>query len=106
MRRESGEMVIIDWDFPRQGAAWIEAVFLAPRLVMEGHEPGAARGLVAPLLEDAKEEAVVSLAVALAGHWEYCGRQRPMPGVPGLRALQKATAGAAWAWVTELVRLG
>ena len=105
MRRDDGQLTIIDWDFPRQGAAWIEGVFLVPRLVMEGHTPGAARALAAPLLEDAEEEAVVSLAVALAGHWEFCGRQRPMPGVPGLRALQQATAVAAWAWVAQLLAL-
>lgn len=101
MRDARGELVVIDWSCAHQGASWIEAAFLAPRLVLEGHAPAAVETLVAPLLDAVDEEPVTSLAVALAGHWEFCGRQRPMPGVPLLRELQSRTAVAAWAWAAH-----
>ncbi|MFI0218260.1 phosphotransferase [Streptomyces lydicus] len=104
LKRPSGP-VLIDWSCSRQGAPWLEGVFLVPHLVLAGHAPERAEAVVAPLLRDVPKEAVTSLVVALAGHWEACSRADPMPGLPHLRALQKRTAQAAWEWAKSRLDL-
>jgi len=92
-----GAVFVVDWAFGYRGAAWFDASWLVPYLIMDGHEPASAEGALAgiPAWESADSDAVTALAVSVAGHWELARRR---PSRPALRAYQDREAVAALAW--------
>lgn len=93
----SGAVFVVDWAFGYRGAAWFDAAWLVPYLIMDGHTPASAEAALAgvPAWESADVDAVTALAVSVAGHWELARRR---PSRPALRAYQDREAVAALAW--------
>lgn len=91
-------VTFVDWAHATTGPACIDAVSLAPQLVLAGHTLKD----VTRLLDEHPATATDPLAstaflAALTGHWHRNARQPAPPGAPGLRAYQHraTTAGMA-----------
>lgn len=94
----SGMVYVVDWAFGYRGAAWFDVAWLVPYLIMDGHSAASAEAALAeiPAWRSADPDAVTSLAVSVAGHWELARRR---PSRPRLRAYQRREAAAALDWV-------
>ncbi len=93
-------VLVVDWPHARVGAAWLDAVFFAPSVAMQGGP--APQSLVErhPACRAADPDAVTAVVAAVAGFFTWEARQPPPPGVaPGLRAFQKAQGAVARRWV-------
>jgi Ser/Thr protein kinase RdoA (MazF antagonist) len=98
----SGRVVFVDWPHARIGAPWADVVWMLPSVVMEGGgEPDDVferSGVVA----DAAE--VDALVAAMAGFFVWQATQPDPPGLPTLRAFQRAQGAVTLAWLRS--RLG
>ncbi len=91
----------VDWPHARVGAAWVDSVFFAPSVRMQGGPPPeqiikrhSTYGRVDPA-------AITAAVVAVAGFFTYGALQPPPPGLPTLRAFQAAQGAAAREWVAQ-----
>ncbi|MFI1887223.1 phosphotransferase family protein [Streptomyces jumonjinensis] len=99
LRREDGSVVIIDWSYRNQGAAWIDPAALVSHLIMDGHSPAEAEAAVSHLPQPDDPDVLTAFAAGIAGYWEKSSRRPNPPGVPFLRAHQTRAAEAARAWL-------
>ena len=95
-RIDDGRAYVIDWAFAVRGAAWVDAVMLAPRLIEAGHTPERTEALLArvPAWRSAPADAVTGLAVLWTLFRLYKARFGPAEG-RDFRA-RAAAAGRAW----------
>ncbi|MDP9850252.1 phosphotransferase family protein [Streptosporangium lutulentum] len=100
VREAGGEVVVVDWSYAHQGAAWIDVAALVPHLIMAGHAPAEAEAQLADAVAwgAAPAQVLTSWAVGCAGYWEHACRQPAPPGVPNLRGFQARAAAAALDW--------
>lgn len=94
-------VVIVDWPHARVGAPWIDAVFFAPSVAMEGGlEPEA---LIARLdaTRTANPEHLTLGIIGVAGFFTHHGALPPVPGLPGLREFQEAQGAVARRWIAQ-----
>ncbi|MFE7803811.1 phosphotransferase family protein [Streptomyces sp. NPDC057430] len=99
LRREDGTVVIIDWSYQNQGAAWIDPAVLVPYLILDGHTASEAEAAVAHLPQPENPRTLTAFAAGLGGYWEKSSRRPAPPGIPFLRAHQVRAAEAARAWL-------
>ncbi|MFJ2416112.1 phosphotransferase family protein [Streptomyces brevispora] len=95
-------VTFVDWAHATTGPACIDAVSLAPQLVLAGHAPRD----IARLLDEHPASATDPLAstaflAALTGHWHRNARLPAPPGAPGLRAYQHRAAAAGLALLSS-----
>ncbi|MEV4747588.1 phosphotransferase [Streptosporangium sp. NPDC049248] len=95
-RIDDGRSYVIDWAFAVRGAAWVDAVMLAPRLIEAGHTPERTEALLArvPAWRSAPADAVTGLAALWTLFRLYKARFGPEEG-RDFRA-RAAEAGRAW----------
>ncbi|MGS2645453.1 phosphotransferase family protein [Streptosporangium sp. G12] len=95
-RIDDGRPYVIDWAFAARGAAWIDAVMLAPRFIEAGHTPEQTEALFAqvPAWRSAPANAVTALAALWTLFRLYKARFGPVEG-RDFRA-RAAEAGRAW----------
>ncbi|MFD6531259.1 aminoglycoside phosphotransferase [Streptomyces sp. NPDC060184] len=98
-------VMFVDWAHATTGPACVDAVSLAPQLVLAGHEPAA----VARLLDEhpaatADPEATTAFLAALCGHWRLNARRPAPQGAPGLRPYQNRAAAAGLAVLLHRLR--
>ena len=97
-----GRVLVVDWPHARVGAAWVDAVFFAPSVAMQG----------GPRPEDlferhpysgrrADAEALTAVVAAVAGFFTREGLQPAPPGLPTLRAFQAAQGAVARDWLAR-----
>ncbi|WSQ14967.1 aminoglycoside phosphotransferase family protein [Streptomyces sp. NBC_01231] len=91
-------VTFVDWAHATTGPACIDAVSLAPQLILAGHTPAD----VARLLRDhpataSSPDTTTAFLAALTGHWHRNARKPAPPGAPGLRAYQRRAAAAGLA---------
>lgn len=94
-------VVVVDWPHARVGAAWVDTVFFAPSLAMQGGpEP---EDLIArvDVARDADPDAMTAVIANTAGFFTYHGSLPPEDGLPGLRAFQEAQAAVARRWLAH-----
>lgn len=97
-------VVFVDWPWACLAKPWFDLVGMLPGVAMNG----------GPLPEDilathkvahgADRDSVTVVVSCLAGTWTYLGRQPDPPGLPTLRAFQRAQAVVAVGWLKT--RLG
>ncbi len=89
----------VDWPAAGIGAAWLDLVFLLPSMAMQG--AGEPEELLAghPLARAAGKDAVTAVIVALAGYFVSRSLQPPPPGMPTVRAFQRAQGLACLRWL-------
>jgi hypothetical protein len=94
-------VVIVDWPHARIGPAWLDGVFFAPSVAMEG---GPQPEDLIPRLDamrTADPDHLTIGIVAIAGFFTYEGAQAPVEGLPGLREFQEAQGAVARRWVAR-----
>ncbi|WP_214106320.1 phosphotransferase [Acrocarpospora catenulata] len=96
LRMTDRGVYVIDWSFASRGAAWVDGVMLAPRLIEAGHTPEQAEGILSllPGWQDAPARAVT----ALAALWTLFRIYKAEFGPAEAREhrARAATAGRAW----------
>ncbi|SRR6266511_1837872 len=96
-------VVFVDWPHASVGAAWIDLTFMLPSVAMQrGPEPWELFDRHA-LGRDAPPERVDAVVAALAGFFVWHGSLPPPPGIPGVRAFQRAQGQEAVAWLRRRV---
>lgn len=105
VRDQERGVTFVDWAHATTGPACIDAVSLAPQLVLAGHTPND----ITRLLDEHPATATNPLAstaflTALAGHWHRNARLPAPPGAPGLRTYQHRAATAGMALLTLRMR--
>ncbi len=94
-------VVVVDWPHARIGAAWVDPVFMAPSVAMQGGPDPAILFARHSSSVEAHPEAVTAVIALMAGFFTYSALQPPPPGLPTLRAFQEAQARIAWRWLAE-----
>jgi aminoglycoside phosphotransferase (APT) family kinase protein len=93
-------VVFVDWTATCTGAPWFEVVAMLPSIELEGGgEPEAVLERVG--LEIAPD-ALLPLVVAIAGYFAERGRLPDPPGLPTVRAFQRAQGAVTNAWLRRL----
>lgn len=95
---------VLDWPLACVGAAWVDVLFFAPSVTMQGGplpEQVLARY---PALREADPERVNAALASVAGFFTHRSLQPPPPGLPTLRPFQAAQGLVARAWLAR--RLG
>lgn len=95
---ESGSVVFLDWPSACRGVAWFDPLVLAPSVAMQGGpEP---EWLIEQhrSFRRADPEVVTTLVVAVAGYFISRSLMPDPPGLPTLRAFQRAQGIPALSW--------
>lgn len=89
----------VDWPWASIGAPWVDLVLMAPTVWMHGGAEAARSVCEHPLVAKAAPDDVTAVAAAFVGYCLERGHQPPPPGLPTLRAYQKAVGAAGLEWV-------
>ncbi|MFE9847717.1 phosphotransferase [Streptomyces sp. NPDC005576] len=94
----TGRTRILDWSWGARGAAWVDAAFFVPQLIIAGHSPAGAEAALAarvPAWRAVAPEAANAFAVALTGYWSWHHGHGP-GGALGAYRGRAAQAGRRW----------
>ena len=91
----------VDWPHAHVGQAFVDLVWFAPSVAMQGGPPP--RDLVARYgpARDADSTALDAVIAGVAAYFTAASLQPPSPGLPTLRAFQAAQAEVARSWLAE-----
>lgn len=91
----------VDWPQAHTGAPWLDVVFFAPSVTMQGGPPPEAVAALHPAFRSADPDAVTAVIAAVAGLFTHRSLQPSPPGLPTLRAFQAAQAVIAREWLAR-----
>jgi aminoglycoside phosphotransferase (APT) family kinase protein len=94
-------VLLVDWAHARVGAAWVDPVFFAPSVTMQGGPPPEEILRRHPAGRAADRAAVTSVVASMAGFFTCEARRPSPPGLPTLRAFQEAQGAVARRWLAE-----
>jgi aminoglycoside phosphotransferase (APT) family kinase protein len=94
-------VLVVDWPHARVGAAWVDLIFFAPSVAMQGGPPPEDLLERHPASRAAKAEAITAVVAAVAGFFTQEALQPAPPGLPTLRAFQAAQGVVARNWVAQ-----
>ena len=98
---DDGRVTFVDWTSTCTGAGWFEVLAMLPSVQLEGGgEPESA--LARAGLADLDVAAMLPLVAALAGYFVERGRLPDPPGLPTVRAFQRAQGEVTIAWLRRL----
>jgi len=92
----------VDWPHAGVGAPWLDLACMLPSVAMQGG--GEAHDLFAqsPLSEGVPLDDVRAVVAGLTGYFTWHSLQPDPPGLPNLRAFQRAQAYTAIVWLQQL----
>jgi hypothetical protein len=90
--RTDGSIVIVDWPWGAVGPAWFDTVLLAMDVARYG-------GDMTPVLAGVDPRLSYDVIAGLTGYWQYQGRLPDPPGLPTVRAYQRAPGETFLTWV-------
>ena len=92
----------VDWPWAFRGAAWIDSLTLVKNAAFHGHDPEA---LVAehPVLASVEPALISAFVAGMAGFFSSIARRPAPPGLPTLRAFQRAQHTTTLAWLRRRV---
>ena len=93
-----GRVWFVDWPWAFRGAAWIDTAVLLVNVALHGHDPEPYLD-GNPLFVDADPLHVTGLLAGLAGMFAEASRRPDPPGLPTVRAFQRAQEDVTLAWV-------
>jgi len=103
--RSDGSIVVVDWPHACVGVPWVDLVCMLPSIEVDGGpSPGAIESRLNPFGLELPEE-VDRVVVALAGFFTFKGLQPDPPGLPTLRAFQRAQGDVARTWAASRLAL-
>jgi len=94
----------VDWPYAARGAAFCDVVGMLPAVRVEGGPTPEETLALRPLPVSTDDDAVTAYLVALTGYFVHSSLQAPVPGIPHLRAFQRAQGEVCVAWLRR--RLG
>jgi len=94
-----GRAVAIDWPFAARGAAFCDLVAWLPSLRLEGGPEPEAMLRSTRIGAAADEAAVTAYIVAVSGYFVRNSLEPPPPGIPHLRAFQRAQGEVCLDWL-------
>ncbi|MFD6177360.1 MULTISPECIES: aminoglycoside phosphotransferase family protein [unclassified Isoptericola] len=89
----------VDWPNAARGAAFCDLVGMLPAIRLEGGPTPEEALALRPLPAGTAEGAVTAYLVALTGYFVHSSLQPPVPGIPHLRAFQRAQGEVCVAWL-------
>lgn len=92
-------VVVVDWPWACLAAPWFDLVATLPSVRAQGGPPPDRLFAAHPLARGADAAAVTSVLAAVAGFFVWQSTKPPPPGLPTLRAFQKAQGDAALDWL-------
>lgn len=95
----TGEVVLVDWPWACIGAAFFDLVLLLPSVGLAGGPDPASVIEEHRLFADVDADALVSVFAALAGFFVRQSLDPAPPGLPTIRAFQRAQAEVALGWL-------
>ena len=95
------QVLVVDWPHARVGAPWVDMVFFAPSVAMQGGPPPEELLARHPHARRADTEALTAVVAAMAGFFTREGLQPAPPGLPTLRAFQAAQGDVARRWLAR-----
>lgn len=97
----AGRVTVVDWPWACRGPAWLDTAMLLLDVRLNGGHDIEALLHRLPVLADADPAAVTGLYAGLAGFFTDRARRPPPPGIPTVRAFQRAQSEAALGWLAE-----
>jgi aminoglycoside phosphotransferase (APT) family kinase protein len=99
----SNGVMVVDWPHACRGAAFVDLVFFAPSVAMQGGPEPAALLARSRAGRAASREALVAVVCALAGYFTERSLRPPPPGLPTVRRFQAAQAEVTRRWLATLL---
>jgi hypothetical protein len=93
-------VVFVDWTSTCTGAPWFEVVAMLPSVELEGG--GQPDAVLRRIGLDLPRDRLVPLVVAIAGYFANMSRLPDPPGLPTVRAFQRAQGEVTNAWLRRL----
>jgi hypothetical protein len=97
-------VLVVDWPHARTGTPWLDAVFFAPSVAMQGGPPPEALIARVPAAAAAPPGDVSAAVAAVAGFFTRLALLPPPPGLPTVRAFQDAQGAVAREWLAGRTR--
>ena len=94
-------VLVVDWPHARVGAPWLDMVFFAPSVAMQGGPQPEELLARHPHARRADTEALTAVVAAMAGFFTREGLQPAPPGLPTLRSFQAAQGDVARSWLAR-----
>lgn len=94
----------VDWAHARIGAPWVDLLFFAPSVEMQGGPSPEDLLAGQPLLRGVDPDMINAVVAAIAGFFTWQGTQPSPPGLPTVRAFQAVQGVVARRWLAR--RLG
>ena len=91
--------VVVDWPYASRGAAFCDLVGWLPSLKLEGGPDPEEMVASTRVGREADPDALTTLVVALAGFFVSASLQPPPPGIPHVRAFQRAQGEVCLDWL-------
>jgi serine/threonine protein kinase len=95
--RTDGTVAVVDWPWACTGAAWFDQLLLCVNVdLYGGYDP---ERLVLRYLETVNGDDITAVLAGLCGYFTDVARQPPDPGLPTVRAFQRAHARSTLSWL-------
>ncbi|GAA4029063.1 hypothetical protein GCM10022247_62650 [Allokutzneria multivorans] len=98
---EGGAVTVVDWPWACRGAEWLDTALLLVNVRLHGGHNTSA--LLAEHTANADLDDVIAFLAGVAGTFLDAARQPAPPGLPTVRAFQRAQGDAVLSWVRELL---
>jgi hypothetical protein len=92
--RADGQIIFVDWPWAAIGPDWLDTVLLAINVIVHG-------GNADRLLRGVDPEIAIGVIAGLAGFFTHMSRLPPPPGIPTVRAFQRAQGDALVPWLRD-----
>lgn len=97
----ANQVWFVDWPHARIGAAWVDLVFFAPSVAMQGGPSPESLLTQHPAARTADPDAITATVAAVAGFFTWQATLPAPPGLPTLRAFQATQGVVARRWLAE-----
>ncbi|MPZ95978.1 MAG: aminoglycoside phosphotransferase family protein [Propionibacteriales bacterium] len=103
LRRPDGSMVLIDWPWASHGADWVDSMLLLGNIELHGGHDVDALLAAHPLTAAADPADLTGFVAGMTAFFLDQASQPPPPGLPTLRAFQRAQGDAHLRWLRRRV---
>ena len=99
-------VVFVDWPWACVAKPWFDLVTMLPSVALNGGPPPESVLASHPVTRDADPGDITAVVASLAGMWTYLCRQPGPPGLPTIRAFQRAQGEVTLTWLKARITFG